>query len=381
MRLRTINITAMAVMVWSTSHGCSPAVDVDADANPSDDVGVIGDADDDNLNDTGLSRDGDVHDTGPDSSNDADPLDDAELEADSDTDADGDMDADADVDADADADGDIDADADTDVDTDGEIFTDADADVDADADLDVDIDDDSDGDADGSAITTYTYTVVASYPHDEFAFTQGLVIDDGQLYEGTGWWGASTVRKVELTTGVVTDYVSLTDSYFGEGITVIGDSVLQLTWVAMEGFIWDKVSLSNLGGFTYPTEGWGLTTDGDRLIMSDGTSTLYFLDPETFADLGSVSVTDDSGQVEWLNELEYIDGEVFANIWYSDVIVIIDPSTGDVTGQIDLTGLLDPPHSNPEAMLNGIAHDAFTGQLFVTGKLWPTLFEIELVPL
>ena len=228
---------------------------------------------------------------------------------------------------------------------------------------------------------SYTYSVVAEYPHDPSAFTQGLVIDAGELYEGTGLFGGSTVRHVDLATGNVLDAVSLSASYFGEGITVVGNQIVQLTWQSNEGFVWDKLTLAPAGNFAYPTEGWGLTYDGTRLIMSDGTSTINFLDPGTYQNVGSINVTYAGAPVVDINELEYIDGEIYANIWHSDVIMIIDPMTGNVVGDIDLTGILNPPVANPEAVLNGIAYDSDTGQLYVTGKLWPTLFEIQLVPL
>jgi glutamine cyclotransferase len=230
------------------------------------------------------------------------------------------------------------------------------------------------------AAPVYSYTVVNSYPHDPAAFTQGLVYADGLLYEGTGRRGQSTLRRVELETGTVLEQVALEPEYFGEGIALFGDTIFQLTWQANVGFRYERESFTRLGEFTYPTEGWGLTHDGERLIMSDGTATLYFRDPATFAELGRVAVTDATGPVTRLNELEYIQGEVYANVWQTDRVARIDPATGQVTAWIDLSGLLSPEdRQQPVDVLNGIAYDAANDRLFVTGKLWPKLFEIDLV--
>lgn len=228
--------------------------------------------------------------------------------------------------------------------------------------------------------TRYGYRVIASYPHDPNAFTQGLVYVDDTLYEGTGRNGQSSLRRTDLESGAVEQIISLDEQYFGEGITVFGDKIYQLTWQSQTGFIYDRESFTQIGVFTYPTEGWGLTHDGAQLIMSDGTNTLTFLDPDTLAVSGSVAVFDQTTPVMRLNELEYIDGEIFANIWQTNLIARIDPETGQVTGWIDLTGLL-PVESltQPVDVLNGIAYDENNGRLFVTGKLWPRLFEIELV--
>jgi glutamine cyclotransferase len=230
-------------------------------------------------------------------------------------------------------------------------------------------------------VPTYTYRVVNTYAHDRGAFTQGLVVTEGILYEGTGRLGASSLRRVELETGDVLQLRRLPVQLFGEGVTVFDDKVYQLTWKAHIGFVYDKYSFDLLGYFTYPTQGWGLTHDGQRLIMSDGTSTLYFLDPDTFEETGQVQVHDNDGPVTRLNELEYVRGEIFANVWTTDRIARIDPQTGRVTGWIDLAGLLsEEDRSQPVDVLNGIAYDAENDRLFVTGKLWPKLFEIELVP-
>lgn len=231
-------------------------------------------------------------------------------------------------------------------------------------------------------IVNYTYRVINTYPHDPDAFTQGLLFyPDGTLYEGTGLrQGRSSIRKVALETGQVLQIHNLADQYFGEGIVIFDDKLYQLTWQANLGFIYDKTTFEQLDTFTYPTEGWGLTHNGTALIMSDGTATLYFRDPATFAELRRVQVTAAGQPVVRLNELEYINGDVYANVWQTNFIVIINPNTGHVTGRIDLTGILDTSDlTDPVDVLNGIAYDATTNRLFVTGKLWPQLFEIELV--
>jgi glutamine cyclotransferase len=221
------------------------------------------------------------------------------------------------------------------------------------------------------------YQVVNTYPHDPAAFTQGLAFDHGDLFEGTGLWGESTLRRVDLLTGQVLQIHHLGDEYFGEGITVWGDRLIQLTYVSHVGFIYDRDTFAELGTFSYPTQGWGITTDGNRLVMSDGSAFLRFWDPVTFDLIGYVAVWDEAGPVTWLNELERIDDHIWANVLYSDRIARIDPGSGQVTSWVDLTGILDPgPQPGP---LNGIAHDPATGRTFVTGKLWPTLYEIELV--
>jgi glutamine cyclotransferase len=225
------------------------------------------------------------------------------------------------------------------------------------------------------------YEVVGSYPHDPGAFTQGLVLVDGVLYEGTGLRGASSLRRVDLESGEVLQQVDLEPEFFGEGVAVFGERILQLTWTERVAFVYDRESLRRVGQFEYTTEGWGLTHDGERLIMSDGTFVLSFRNPETFALLGSVEVYDEATPIVRLNELEFVEGAVFANVWRTDLIARIDPETGAVTGWMDMTGLL------PEAdrvgrqvdVLNGIAYDEATGHLLVTGKLWPRLFEVRLV--
>ena len=230
-----------------------------------------------------------------------------------------------------------------------------------------------------------TYNVVNTYPHDRNAFTQGLVFENGVLYEGTGLRGRSTLRRVELETGEILQIHELPEEFFGEGVTIYGNRIIQLTWQSSVGFVYDvydKESFELLEEFNYPTEGWGITHDGNRLIMSDGTSILHFLDPETFEEIGRIEVLDRGSPVTRLNELEYVQGEIYANVWQTDLIARIAPLTGQVTGWIDLKGLLGPEdRSEPVDVLNGIAYDAENDRLFVTGKLWPKLFEIELISL
>lgn len=229
-------------------------------------------------------------------------------------------------------------------------------------------------------LPVYTYTVVNTYPHDPQAFTQGLVYYQGVLYEGTGLYGHSTLRRVDLTTGTVLQEHALDAEYFGEGITLFGDTLIQLTWQSNIGFVYDRETFAQLRDFAYPTEGWGLTHDGTRLIMSDGTATLFLLDPVTLERVGQVDVFDANGAVTRLNELEYVNGEVFANIWQNDRVARIDPLTGQVAGWVNLSGLLSAADRQQSVdVLNGIAYDAATDRLFVTGKFWPKLFEIDLV--
>ena len=225
----------------------------------------------------------------------------------------------------------------------------------------------------------YTYSIVNVYPHDNNAFTQGLVFEDGTLYEGTGLRGQSTLRRVDLDTGNVTQLYELPALIFGEGITIFEDKIIQLTYTSKKGFVYDKNSFELLQEFTYSTQGWGITHDGSKLIMSDGTATLYFLDPETFQITGQVEVIDEES-INNLNELEYVDGMVYANILTEEKIAIINPETGQVTGWINLEGLKAAENPNGN-VLNGIAYDAEADRLFVTGKLWANLYEIELIPI
>jgi glutamine cyclotransferase len=224
------------------------------------------------------------------------------------------------------------------------------------------------------------YRIVNSYPHDPRAFTQGLVFADDVLYEGTGLRGHSSLRKVDLKTGNILQIRQLSAQFFGEGITIYGNRIIQLTWRARAGFVYDKKTFQLLDTFNYPTEGWGITHDGRSFIMSDGTSTLYLFDPQTFQEVGRLEVHTRDGPVSRLNELEYVQGEIYANVWKTDRIARISPETGEVVGWIDLEGLLIPEdRSRRIDVLNGIAYDVKNDRLFVTGKLWPKVFEIELV--
>lgn len=237
-------------------------------------------------------------------------------------------------------------------------------------------------------IARYGYRVVKLYPHDRRLFTQGLVYEDGFVYEGTGLYGQSAIYKRDLQTGKTVKMLRLPEKYFGEGITLFGDKLIQLTWQSNVGFVYKKDTFTPLSEFKYTGEGWGLTQDGKRLILSDGTSILRFLDPNTFAETGRIQVRDQGRPVEFINELEFIpaaplrvgDGSVYANIWRTERIAIIDPQTGRVTGWIDLSGLFPPPTDDEDdRVLNGIAWLPQTKHLLVTGKLWPRMYEIELV--
>lgn len=231
-----------------------------------------------------------------------------------------------------------------------------------------------------SEIPVYTYQVLNTYPHDQSAFTEGLVFEDGVLYEGTGLYECSNLRRVELETGKVLQIRELPNQYFGEGITIYKNKIIQLTWKSNLGLVYDKSNFELLQEFNYPTEGWGITYDGNCLIMSDGTSTLHFLDPETFEEIRQIEVYENDVPVTKINELEYVQGEIFANIWLTDRIARINPLTGQVTGWIDLKGILSPEDCSEKVdVLNGIAYDTKNNRLFVTGKFWPKLFEIELI--
>ena len=232
------------------------------------------------------------------------------------------------------------------------------------------------------AAPIWGYKVVKSYPHDPGAFTEGLFMQGGFLYEGTGLEGRSSIRKVKLETGKVLMEHDIPSSYFGEGIVAWKGKLIELTWRSGAGFFYDLATFEPFSGFSYPGEGWGLTHDGKHIIMSDGTPRLRFLDPATLGQTGSLTVTDNGRPVANLNELEWVKGEIFANVWGTDRIARIDPKTGKVTGWIDLSGLLDAAPSGRDLpdVLNGIAYDAGKDRLFVTGKLWPRLYEITLVP-
>ena len=226
----------------------------------------------------------------------------------------------------------------------------------------------------------FTYTIINTFPHDTSAFTQGLVYADSIFYEGTGLFGASSIRKVSPTTGEVLQVRNNSSAFFGEGITILNNKLYQITWQAQTCFVYDKDTFEIVGQFSYPTQGWGLTHDGASLIMSDGTSNIYFRDPNTFAEIKRIQVFDETGPIKNLNELEYIKGAIYANIWLTDRIAKIDPQTGRIISWIDLTDLLPQnERKNTDAVLNGIAYDPDTDRLFVTGKWWPKIFEIKLV--
>ena len=232
-----------------------------------------------------------------------------------------------------------------------------------------------------ASVPTYGYQVVHAYPHDPGAFTEGLFYDGGFLYESTGLEGHSSVRKVRLETGEVVEKHDLVPTYFGEGIVRWKDRLIQLTYKTEVGFIYDFKTFDLQKNFEYKGEGWALTTDGKRILMDDGTAEIRFWDPETLKETGRITVTDQGQPVKDLNELEWIKGEIFANIWQTEKIARIDPATGKVVGWIDLTGLLSPSEQAGMHVdvLNGIAYDAKADRIFVTGKLWPKLFEIKLV--
>lgn len=227
--------------------------------------------------------------------------------------------------------------------------------------------------------TALGYNIVAQFPHDTLAFTQGLEFYKGQLYEGTGENGESQLRKVDLKTGKVLQKIDLDKKYFGEGITFFGDKIYQLTWESHVVFQYD-LDFKLLKTFTIPTEGWGLTHDNQYLIVSDGSSRLYFRDPNTLDSVRTINVSDVSGLVNNLNELEYIKGFIYANIWQTDYIVKIDPQTGKVVGRADFTDLLKK-HGltvyDLNDVLNGIAYDSVTNRTYITGKRWPAMFEVE----
>ncbi len=225
----------------------------------------------------------------------------------------------------------------------------------------------------------YGYRVIHTYPHDRNAFTQGLFYDDGFLYEGTGQESGSSLRKVELETGKVVMQHNLDASLFGEGITLYGDRIFQVTWENKIGFVYEKSTFKVINKIYYATQGWGLTTIDNRIVMSDGTNALYFFEPETFNVVSRIEVYDNNEKVDSLNELEYINGEIWANIWMSDLIARIDPVSGKIIGYIDMNGILPASDRTPDTdVLNGIAFDKKEDRIFVTGKRWPKLFEIKI---
>jgi len=232
-----------------------------------------------------------------------------------------------------------------------------------------------------SDIQQFTYQILDSFPHDTNAFTQGLVYDDGFIFEGTGLIGQSSVRRAELETGNVLQSIELDDEFFGEGITVFQDKIIQLTLNSNTGFVYDRETFEQIDDFSYPGQGWGITHDGTTLIMSNGTSTLRFLDPDTFETITTIQVLDEDGQEIpglMLNELEFIEGEIFANDFPTDMVAIISPQTGRVTGWINLAGLFTD-RMDINDVTNGIAYDSESQRIFVTGKRWPEIFQIELV--
>lgn len=227
----------------------------------------------------------------------------------------------------------------------------------------------------------YTFEVVNRFPHDAAAFTQGLAYHSGYFYEGTGRNGKSSVRQVKIDSGEIVRRVDLPQEFFGEGITILGNKIFQLTWQSHTGFVYDLNSFQKLNSFQYEGEGWGLATDGHDLFLSDGSPEIKIYDPATFHEKRRIKVHDGKTSVEQLNELEFVEGQIFANVWHSDKIARISPQTGEVVGWINLNGLPGPfYHLEAEAVLNGIAYDAENKRLFVTGKLWPAVFEIRVVP-
>jgi glutamine cyclotransferase len=233
-----------------------------------------------------------------------------------------------------------------------------------------------------AALPTYDFKVVRSYPHDTQAFTEGLLYRDGFLYESTGLNGKSSIRKVDLASGKVLQSKDIPPQYFGEGLTVWGDTLVGLTWQTQTGFVFDLKTFELKSQFAYPGEGWGLAQNGKELVMSDGSATLRFLDPKTFLEVRRVKVTADGIAVNQLNELEVVDGEIFANIWHTNTIARIDQTTGKITGWIDFSKLYPDAGKGPNAenVMNGIAYDADKKRLFVTGKLWPKIYEVKIVP-
>lgn len=230
----------------------------------------------------------------------------------------------------------------------------------------------------------HSYKVIATFPHDQTSFTQGLVYaGDGQLYESTGLQGESTLRRVDIATGQTLQRIDIPDQYFAEGLALVGDELLQLTWQHKTGFVYDRKTFKQKRTFAYNTEGWGIAFDGgSRLVMSDGTDTLQFLDPKTLAGTRALRVQDAGRPVTHLNELEWIEGEIWANVWMTDRIARISPNTGDVNGWIDLSTLFGRSGQRPPPAdeLNGIAYDKATRRIFITGKKWPRLYQITVGP-
>lgn len=231
-----------------------------------------------------------------------------------------------------------------------------------------------------AVVAKYGYEVVNKWPHDANAFTQGLIFLDGKLLESTGQEGSSSLRSVELQTGKILKKVDVPIPYFAEGITLLNNKIYQLTWQHRVGFIYDPQTFQKVGEFKYSGEGWGLTTDGRSLILSDGSNRIRFIDPDSFQVTKTIAVLDGNRPIGELNELEFVNGEIYANVWHQDRIAAIDPETGRVKSWIELSGLLQPGDvQDTEAVLNGIAFDQVSKRLFVTGKLWPHLFEIKII--
>lgn len=230
-----------------------------------------------------------------------------------------------------------------------------------------------------NSIPIYSYNVINTYPHDGSAFTEGLVYESGFFCESTGRFNESSLRKVDLQTGEIIKMHKLDESYFGEGITLYDNKIFQLTWKTNVGFIYDKDSFNLINKFYYNTEGWGITHNDEHLIMSDGTDEIYFLNPKNFKRVYSIRVHDEFRPITRINELEFIQGEIYANVWRSDKIARICPHSGRVTGWIDLKGLLSPKEYKNVGTLNGITYDKQNNRIFVTGKMWPKIFEIKLV--
>ncbi len=226
----------------------------------------------------------------------------------------------------------------------------------------------------------YTAKIIKTYPHDPGAYTQGLFYEDRFLYEGTGNRGSSSLRKVNLSDGELINSLALPSQYFGEGITSYKDKIIQLTWTSRTGFVYDKERFKLINKVRYPTQGWGITTDGEKLIMSDGSSIIYFLDPEFFSEIGRIEVYDNNGPMKNLNELEYIDGKVYANIWQESYIIAFDPETGKVLEKIDCSNLVPEKYKQDnDNVLNGIAYDQKNGRIFMTGKRWSKVYQVKFI--
>ena len=230
-----------------------------------------------------------------------------------------------------------------------------------------------------NSIPRYSYNIINTYPHDVGAFTQGLVYETDIFYESTGGFGESSLRKVDLKTGEILKLYKLDDNYFGEGITLYDNKIFQLTWKSNIGLIYDKDSFNLINKFYYNTEGWGITHNEEHLIMSDGTDRLHFLNPQNLKKVYSIKVHDGFIPVTKLNELEFIQGEIYANVWKSNKIARICPYTGEINGWIDFKGLLSPKEYKKAGCLNGIMYDRQSSRIFVTGKMWPKIFEIKLI--